>query len=217
MAHSRAAEAAREAVEEEVDHGGRVERQNLAQDEAADDRDAEGAPQFRSGTGSERQRQAAEERRHGGHHDGPEAQEACLVDRLFGRLALLAFGLEGKVDHHNRVLFDDADQEDDADQRDYVEIVPCDQQGQDGTHTRRRERGEDRDGVDVAFVQDAEDDVDGDQRGEDQHGLIRQRILERLRRSLEGGLDAGREADLLFGIVDQLDGLAQRDTGRQVE
>src|ERR1700733_11974079 len=41
-------EAAREAIEKQIDDRRRVERQQLAQDESADDGDAQRTPQFRS-------------------------------------------------------------------------------------------------------------------------------------------------------------------------
>ena len=43
----------------EIDHGRRIEREELRQQEAADDGDAERAPQLRAGAGAERERQAA--------------------------------------------------------------------------------------------------------------------------------------------------------------
>src|SRR4051794_24085241 len=69
----------------EVDDGGREQRQQLREQEAADDRDAERAAQLGAGPLAQRQRQAAEERRHGGHHDRAEAQQAGLADRFAGR------------------------------------------------------------------------------------------------------------------------------------
>jgi hypothetical protein len=70
---------------------------------------------------------AAEQRRHGRHHDRPEAQQAGLVDRVDGRLALLALRLEREVDHHDRVLLHDADEQDDADERDDAELGAADE------------------------------------------------------------------------------------------
>ena len=35
-----------------------------------------------------------------------------------GAFALVALGLDGEVDHHDRVLLNDADQQDDTDDRD---------------------------------------------------------------------------------------------------
>ena len=63
------------------------------------------------------------QRREGRHHDRAEAQQAGFVDRLERALALFALGAQREVDHHDRVLLDDADQEDDADDRDDGELV----------------------------------------------------------------------------------------------
>ena len=46
---------------------------------------------------------------------GRKRKQAGLVDRLARALALDPLGLQGEVDHHDRVLLDDADQQDDAD------------------------------------------------------------------------------------------------------
>ena len=73
----------------------------------------------------------------------------------------------------------------------------------------RGQRGEDGDGVDVAFVEHAQHDVDGDERGEDQQRLVGERALKGGGGSLEAGIDAGRQADALFDCVDRLDGIAQ--------
>jgi len=53
--------------------------------------------------------------RQGRHQDRAKAQQAGLVDGFARTLAFLAFSVERKVDHHDGVLFDDADQQDDAD------------------------------------------------------------------------------------------------------
>ena len=69
-------------------------------------------------------------------------------------------------------------------------------QRQQRAHTGRRQRGENRDGMNVAFVQDSEHDVDRGQRRGDQQGLAAERILIGLRGAGEAGLDGGRKADL---------------------
>jgi hypothetical protein len=53
-----------------------------------------------------------------GHQDRPEAQEAGLVDRFFGRKALRVFHLLSKINQHDAILLDDADQQNDPDDRD---------------------------------------------------------------------------------------------------
>src|SRR5262245_14902877 len=91
-------------VEGEVHHRRRVEREHLREQEPADDGDAERLAQLRARPRPERQRHAAQQRGHRRHHDGPEAQQTRLVDGLLRRLALFALGVEGEVDHHDRVL-----------------------------------------------------------------------------------------------------------------
>src|SRR5215831_12608163 len=68
-----AAEFLRQAGEAQVDDRGGVEGQQLAEDQAADDGDAERAAELGAHAGSESQRHSAEERGHGGHDDGAEA------------------------------------------------------------------------------------------------------------------------------------------------
>ena len=152
---------------------------------------------------AERQRQAAEQRRHRRHHDRPEAQQAGLVDRLLRRLALRALRLQREVDHHDGVLLHDADQQDDADQRDHAQVGAAEQQRQDRADAGRGQRRENRDRVDVALVEHAQHDVDGDQRGQDQQRLVGERGLEGLRRALEAGADAGGQPDLALGGGDR--------------
>ena len=77
--------------------------------------------QLRADAGAEHQRQRAEHRRHRRHQDRPEAQQAGLIDRLARRHAFVALRLEREVDHHDRVLLHDADQQHDADDADDVE------------------------------------------------------------------------------------------------
>ena len=107
-----------QAVKEEVDDRRGEERQGLGDDEPADDGDAERAAELRAGPSTESERQAAEQGGHGGHHDGTEAEEAGFEDGFFGGLAVFSLGDKGEVDHHNGVLFDDTDEQDDPDHRD---------------------------------------------------------------------------------------------------
>src|SRR5229473_89264 len=114
-------QAAAEPREGKVDHRRGEQGQHLADDQATDDGDAERMAQLRSGAGAEHQRQGAEQRRRRRHQNRAQAQQASLVDGLARRLALLALGIEGEVDHHDGVLLDDADQENDADDGDDAE------------------------------------------------------------------------------------------------
>ena len=52
--------------------------------QAADHGDAERLAQLGAGARADRDRQRAEDRREGGHHDRPEAQQAGFADRRLG-------------------------------------------------------------------------------------------------------------------------------------
>ena len=92
-----------------------------------------------------------------------------------------------------------------------------DQEGKERPDARGGKRGQDRDRMDVALIQDAEDDVDGGDRGGDQKRLVCERVVERLRRPAVGAGDRGRHPRLLLRRVDQVDGVAQRHPRREVE
>ncbi len=166
---------------------------------------------------AEGERHRAQQRRHGRHHDGTEAQQAGLIDRLLRRLSLIALGFEREIDHHDGVLLHDADQQNDSDKRDNVKILMEDDQRQNRAHARRGQRGKNGDGVNEAFVQDAQHQIYGDDRGQNQQRFIGQRGFEGVRRSLERRFDAGRHVQLLGRLLDVLHRRAQRRAGRKVE
>src|ERR1700757_4363358 len=185
-------EAPSQTIKGQIDDGRGVEGQQLAENQAADDRDAERIAQFGSRAGSEGKGQAAQQGRHGRHHDWTKTQERGLVDGFFGRLAFLTFCFQGEVDHHDGVLLHDADEQDDAYQGDDIEVVAGQDERQDCAHTGGRQRRENCDGMDVALVEDTQHDVDGHQGRKNQIRLARQRILEGGRRFLTDGGGGGR-------------------------
>ena len=91
---------------------------------------------------------------------------------------MLSFSLHRKVHHHNSILLDNADQQDDADDCDNAEVLLEENEGQQCAHARRRQRGENRDGVNEALVQDAEHNINRCQRGQNQQAFIGERALE---------------------------------------
>jgi hypothetical protein len=192
----------REPVEGQIHHGRRVERQELREEQPTDDRDPQRPPQLRAGAGAQRQRQTTEKRRQRGHQDRSEAQQTRLVDGVFRAQPARVLGLEREVDQHDRVLFHDADQEQNAHERDHVQLLFEQQEREQRADPRRGQRGEDRQRVDVALAEHAEHDVDRDQRAQDQQRLILRRGAEGLRRALKSGVDAGRETNLLLGFLD---------------
>ena len=102
-----------------------------------------GLSQFGTDSHADGERQAAEHRSQGCHHDGPEAQQARLVNGFDRREALIALRLKGKVDHHDGVLLHNSDQKENPDERHDAEVGSCDQQGKDRADTCGGKRGED--------------------------------------------------------------------------
>src|SRR5512135_3144319 len=80
-------------LEVEVDHRGDVQRENLGKHQAADDRESEGPAGFAADADRKRDRKAAHQRGHRGHHDRAEADHAGFEDRLLRRLAALPLRL----------------------------------------------------------------------------------------------------------------------------
>ena len=66
---------------------------------------------------SERERYRAKKRRKGRHHDRPESKHGRLIDRIFGAHSMIPFRIEREIDHHDGILLDDADQQNDSDER----------------------------------------------------------------------------------------------------
>src|SRR5581483_9501660 len=84
MSNAPRAQLMRPLVEEQIDDWCRIQREKLAQQQAANNRDSQRAPQFRANSGSKRQGNRAQQRRHGGHQDGPETQQRGLEDGVVG-------------------------------------------------------------------------------------------------------------------------------------
>ena len=65
--------------------------------------------------------------------------------------------------------------------------------------------------MDQALVEDAEDDVDGEERRRDEDRLVGERRLERLGRALEAAADAAGRRISASGALNGVDGRAERD------
>ena len=95
-------------------------------------------------------------------------------------LLVLSFRRQGKIDHQDRVLLHDANQQDHSDQRDHAQIDVEYHQREHGANAGRWQRRQNRDGMDEAFVQHPQHDVNRQQRGDNQKRLAGERRLERL-------------------------------------
>jgi hypothetical protein len=57
-----------------------------------------------------------------------------------------------KIDHHDGILFHDANKQNDADDRDDIEVNFEEHESEHGSHARRRQRGDDGERMNQAFV-----------------------------------------------------------------
>ena len=156
-----------QAVEPEIDNRRGVQGEQLADQQTAHNRDSQGMTQFRSCASTKSQRQTAEQRCHGGHHDGTETQQAGLKNCFLRWFVFDSFRFEGEVNHHDGVLLHDANQQNDPDQANDTEIVAGDQQRQDGSDAGGGQSREDGDGMNVALVQNSQHDINRDDGGQD--------------------------------------------------
>src|SRR5258708_29102615 len=147
-------------IQNQINDRRRVEREYLAKDETTGHSDTQRAPEFRSSSMTKRERKSTEESGHRGHHDGAKAKQTCFEDGVSRVLSLYSLRKEREVNHHNRVLLNNSDKQDDADDGDHVQLALKENQGKDGSDTRRRQSGKDRNWVHQALMQDPQHDVD---------------------------------------------------------
>jgi len=197
-------------VKVDINDRRRIEGENLRKSQTPDDGVAERLAKLRADSATQHHRYATKQRRHRGHQDRPKAQHAGLVDRFLRRQTLAMLDLLGKIDQHDAVFLDDADEQDDADNRDHGQIVVNRHQQQQRAEAGRRQGRDDGDRVDHALVEHAEDEVDHEQRCGYQDRRARQGRLEGLGVTLKARLKRERLAQLLFNLPDRTDRLTDR-------
>ena len=99
-----------------IDHRSSKERKHLADNQAADDGNTEWPAKLRSGAGPEGQRKAPRNAAMVVIMIGRKRSTHALIDRFSGAICFRAFNVQGEIDHHDRVLFHDADKQDNPDQ-----------------------------------------------------------------------------------------------------
>ena len=129
----------------------------------------------------------------------------------------IALRIQREVDHHDRVLLHDADEQDHADQRDQAKFRLEQQKREHRADTGRRQRGENSDRVDVTLIKNTQHDIDRDNSGENEKRLARKRRLENLRRAGERAMHRNRNMQIGHGTVDRIRRNAEGFAFRQVE
>ena len=98
-------------------------------------------------------------------------RQACVIASRVSRPWRSA--CEREVDHHDRVLLDDADQQNDADEGDDRHLHVEHLERQQRADARRGQGRDDGDRMDVALVENAEHEIDRQQRRADQQQSAR--------------------------------------------
>src|ERR1051325_348574 len=145
----------------QINDGRNVKRKQLRNYEAADYCQSKWLPCLATSAQAKRNWKCAHQRCHGGHHDWPKTEQAALING-FKRSFALALRLNCKIDHHDGVLFNDADQHDKSDKSINVQIKAENHQSQQRAKSSGGQAGKDRNRMDETFVKDAENDVNDD-------------------------------------------------------
>ena len=195
------------AVEYEINHGRCVKGEQLADDKASADRDAERPAQFSSDPVAQGKRKRTQQGGEGGHQDRPKTQKTSLGNGISGALSFMPLSLKCEVDHHDRVLLHDADEQQDPDAGDHIEFASKEDQCKYGSYASRRQGREDGERMDVALVQDAKSEVDGGEGANEQDDLVGLGTLQLGEVAGGGATYRSRQADfllqqgkLLFGL-----------------
>src|SRR5262249_48381063 len=98
--------------------------------------------------------------------------------------------------------------ENDADGGDERKFVPSYEHGEERAESCRRQGREDGEGMNQAFVEHPEDDVDGNQRGEDEERLSRKRGLENLCCARKISANTARHPEFARGLFNDLGSFA---------
>src|SRR4029077_32027 len=120
-----------ELIESQVNYRCGVKRKYLRNNQATNDGNAERFAEFAADAHPDGERQRAEHRGHRCHHDRTEPNETRLINRFFRTESFVSLSVEREIDHHDRVLFHDADEQNNSDDRDEIQLVAGHQHSQE--------------------------------------------------------------------------------------
>src|SRR3984885_9472914 len=117
---------------------------------------------------------------------------------------------KGEINHHDRILLNDTYEQHNADDGDDIEIGFEEHERDDGADAGRWQRGDNREWVHQALIENAENDIDGQQRSDDEIGLGAERRLIGLECPRKESVNGLWGAEPLLHLLNKLGGLAQR-------
>ena len=139
-----------------------------------------------------------------------------MHDRVRRCPALGALRLQREVDHHDRVFLHETDEQHDAHERVDAEVDVEDKQREQRAKCRKRQPRKNRDRMNKTLVQDAQHDIDHENRDHEQREQSRLRRLEGLRRPGEARRDRRRQR-VARDTLHLVHRVAQRHAGTEIE
>ena len=129
----------------------------------------------------------------------------------------MALRIKCKVDHHDGVFLDDANQKHDADGGNQRQRLAKQHQGRQRANRGRWQTRKNGDRVDEALIQHPQQHINHQQGSHNQNGLAGLRALEHGGVATVAGDDGGWHSDALPRGVNFCGGATQRGAGRQIE
>ena len=124
---------------------------------------------------------------------------------------------QGEVHHHDGVLLDDTDQQQDPQKGDQAEFGAGRHESEQGADARGGKRRQDGERLAVTFVQNTQHHVDREQCGDQHQRRVAVALLEELGGAVSAALNGDGDVDLIHFLFDGREGGAERYAIRQVE
>ena len=204
-----------EPFQRQVNHRRDIERDELRNNQAADDDQTERTARRTISAKAQRERQRAHQRGERGHDDGPETFDARFVN---GGAPIVAFiePMQRKIDNHDAVLLHDTHQEEETDdgikRKRRTKKPEREQAADDGG----KERGKHRDRMNVTLVKNSEDHIHDEKRADDEKRQRIEKLLENKSLALDFAFD-GRRQRFGGGLLNKGSHIAQSDAGFRIE
>src|SRR5437867_2943621 len=108
-----------------------IKYKNLRDNKPADDENTKRLPCFRPNSPTENNKYSSHNNNHDRHHDWTEANQNSFINDLDKHLDFIPLPFKSKIDHHDHVLFYDADKHDEPnehiDTQIHLKIIKNDQ------------------------------------------------------------------------------------------
>src|ERR1700733_9027188 len=124
---------------------------------------------------------------------------------------------KGEINHHDGILLNDTYEQHNADDGDDIEVGFEEHERDDGADTGRWQRGDNRERVHQALIENAENDVDSQQCSDDEIGLSAERLLIGQEGSCKEAVNSLWGTEPVLHLLNKVGGLTQGHIRSEVE